>query len=114
VEHGIGPITEPVALGSIDRELAEEGKELFEVKCSACHKFSERYVGPALGGITTRRSPAYIMNMLLNPQEMIERHPAAKQLLAEFLTYMPNQGLDASQARQVLEYLRTREAQVAP
>jgi cytochrome c1 len=48
------------------------------------------------------------MNMILNPQEMVERHPVAKQLLAEHMTYMPNQGLTEEQARQVLEYLRTQ------
>ena len=43
---------------------------------------------------------------MLNPQEMIDRHPVVKQLLAEHLTFMPNQGLTQDQARQVLEYLR--------
>jgi hypothetical protein len=46
------------------------------------------------------------MNMILNPQEMVERHPVAKQLLAEHMTFMPNQGLTREDARLVLEYLR--------
>ncbi len=108
VEHGIGPVTTPMVLGPVDEELAEEGKEVFTEKCSACHKMGEKYVGPALGDVATRRSGAFIMNMILNPQEMVERHPAAKQLLAEHMTYMPNQGLTEEQARQVLEYLRTQ------
>jgi len=45
-------------------EMAEEGKTLFDAKCAACHKMDERYVGPALGGVTERRSPAYLMNMI--------------------------------------------------
>ena len=106
MEHGIGPVTEPVTLGAVDHEMAEAGEELFEQKCSACHKLKEKYVGPALGGVTERRSPAFIMNMILNPQGMVERHPVAKQLLAEHLTFMPNQGLSRDQARQVVEYLR--------
>lgn len=107
-EHGIGPITEPVTLGALDPAMAEAGKAVFEGKCGACHKMDEKYVGPALGEVTTRRSPAYIMNMILNPQEMVERHPVAKQLLAEHMSFMPNQGLTKDEARQVLEYLRTR------
>ena len=107
-EHGIGPITEPITLGAVNEELAEEGEEVFVTMCSACHKMAEKYVGPALGDVTTRRSPAYVMNMILNPQEMVERHPVAKQLLAEHMTFMPNQGLTQEQARQVLEYLRTQ------
>ena len=105
-EHGIGPITEVVALGAPDHELAEDGKELFDTKCSACHKLGERYVGPALGDVLARRSPAYVLNMMLNPQEMYEKHPIAKGLLAEYLSFMPNQGLTQEQARAVVEYLR--------
>jgi mono/diheme cytochrome c family protein len=109
VEHGIGPITEPVTLAATpDHAMAEAGEDVFEQKCSACHKMGEKYVGPALGEVTKRRSPAFIMNMILNPQEMVERHPVAKQLLAEHMTFMPNQGLTQDQARQVLEYLRSK------
>ncbi len=108
LEHGIGPVTEPVTLGPIDRGMAAAGQAVFEVKCSACHKMAERYVGPALGEITTQQSPAFILNMILNPQEMVERHPVGKALLAEYMTFMPNQGLTQDEARQVLEYLRTQ------
>jgi mono/diheme cytochrome c family protein len=108
-EHGIGPITAPVEVGATpDHEMAEEGKEVFQQKCGACHKMGEKYVGPALGEVTKRRTPAYIMNMILNPQEMVERHPVAKQLLAEHMTFMPNQGLTKDEAREVVEYLRTQ------
>ena len=105
-EHGIGPVTEPVTLGAFDHELAETGAELFATKCSACHKLGERYVGPALGEVLARRTPAYVLNMIQNPQEMYEKHPVAKQLLAEYMSFMPNQGLTPEQARAVVEYLR--------
>ena len=108
-ENGIGPITEEITLGPINEEQAEHGKAVFETKCSACHKMKERYVGPALGEVTVRRKPAFIMNQILNPQEMYTRHPVVKQLLAEFLTQMPNQGLTQEEALAVLEYLRTQE-----
>ena len=107
-ENGIGPITEEFTLGPINTEQAEHGRKVFETKCSACHKMKERYVGPALGEVTVRRKPAFIMNQILNPQEMYTRHPVIKQLLAEFLTQMPNQGLTQDEARAVLEYLRTQ------
>ena len=108
LEHGIGPVTEVVVLGPVDEGLAATGHEVFEAKCTACHKLGEKYVGPALGEVTTRRSPAYVMNMILNPMEMVERHPVAKQLLAEHMTFMANQGLTVEEARAVLEYLRTK------
>lgn len=108
-ENGIGPVTEAVEVAATpDHEMAEDGEEVFQQKCGACHKMGEKYVGPALGDVTKRRTPAYIMNMILNPQEMVERHPIAKQLLAEHMTFMPNQGLTREEAREVVEYLRTQ------
>jgi len=108
-ENGIGPVTEAVTVGATpDHEMAEQGEDVFEHKCGMCHKMGEKYVGPALGEVTKRRTPTYIMNMILNPQEMVERHPVAKQLLAEHMTFMPNQGLTQEEARKVVEYLRTQ------
>src|SRR5262245_54720102 len=107
VEHGIGPITAPVVLSqAVDKSMAKSGQDVFELKCSACHKMDERYVGPALGGVIGRRSPAFVMNMALNPQGMMEKHPVTKKLLAEYLTAMPNLNLSRDEARQVVEYLR--------
>jgi mono/diheme cytochrome c family protein len=37
LEHGIGPITEPVQLGPLDKTMAEAGEQIFTAKCSACH-----------------------------------------------------------------------------
>jgi cytochrome c len=109
VEHGIGPVTSPVALqASVDKTLASSGEQVFEQKCSACHKMTERYVGPALGDVTKRRSPAFVMNMALNPLGMVEKHPEAKKLLGEYFVAMPNQNISQDEARQVVEYLRTQ------
>jgi cytochrome c1 len=108
LDHGIGPVTTVVELGPLDRALADQGKAVFEAKCTACHKMGEKYVGPALGEVTTRRTPAFIMNMILNPNEMVDRHPVAKQLLAEAMTMMANQGVTVDEARAIVEYLRTQ------
>jgi len=108
LEHGIGPVTDAVVLGPLDQALADLGQTTFETKCSACHKMGEKYVGPALGEVTTRRSPTFIMNMILNPMEMVERHPVGKQLLAEHMTFMANQGATVEEARAIVEYLRTQ------
>lgn len=108
LEHGIGPVTTAVVLGPLDQGLADQGKAVFETKCSACHKMGEKYVGPELGEVTTRRSPTFIMNMILNPMEMVERHPVGKQLLAEHMTFMANQGATVEEARAIVEYLRSQ------
>jgi len=48
------------------------------------------------------------MNMVLNPQGMVEKHPVTKKLLGEFFVQMPNQQLTQDEARTVVEYLRTQ------
>jgi hypothetical protein len=73
----------------------------------------EKYVGPALGDVTSRRTPAFVMNMILNPQGMIEKHPAIKVMVQETMSFMANQNLTPDQARQVLEYLRTQSKTTA-
>ena len=109
-EHGVGPITAPVVLGAVDHEKVEEGKKFFDLHCGSCHKPNERYVGPALGGVVGRRTPEYVMNMMLAPDSMVARHPEAKKLFATFMLQMPNLQLTQDQARLVLEYLRTLPA----
>lgn len=107
LEHGIGPVTEVVEVGALDPALAGTGGEIFAVKCASCHKLGERYVGPALGDVTDRRSATYVMNMILNPKDMYERHPEGKALLAEYLAFMPDQDVSIDEARALLEYLRS-------
>lgn len=112
LEHGIGPIS-AFELGELDPEMAAKGQEVFEIKCSACHKVGERYIGPDMAGILDRRSPAYVMNMILNPEEMLQKHPEAKAMLAEYMTPMANQNLTEEEARAILEWLRTADSDQA-
>lgn len=104
---GVGPIKELKLDETINQQLADEGKVVFEQYCTACHKIDERFVGPPLKEITVRRSPEWIMNMILNPEVMVKEDPIAKQLLAEYLSPMANQNLTEQEARSILEYFRT-------
>lgn len=105
---GIGPISS-ITLGDVDQALVTEGEKVFKAKCTACHKISKKFVGPALKGITERRSPEWIMNMTLNPEEMIQKDPIAMQLLVEANgAPMANQNLTEEEARALLEYFRTK------
>lgn len=104
---GIGPV-KSLTLGPIDEAMAEEGRELFESLCTACHKTDKKFIGPSPKDILDRRSPEWVMNMILNPQEMVEKDPIAKQLLIEANgAPMANQSLTEEQARKILEYFRT-------
>lgn len=105
MENGIGPVKEEITIGEIDPELAKEGMRIFDMKCGACHKLDERYVGPPLGGVLNARTPTYVMNMILNPEEMLKKHPVAKSIGSQYPTRMTNQQLTREKARAVVEYL---------
>jgi mono/diheme cytochrome c family protein len=107
---GVGPVSSVDVGAGIDQALADQGKNIFEGKCAACHKLNERYVGPALSGVTERRKPEWIMNMILNPQEMVQKNDTAQALLATFMTQMPNQNLTQEEARAMLEYFRLADS----
>lgn len=106
---GIGPITTPVTLGSIDNALAESGSKVFAAKCVACHALDKKVVGPALSGVTKRRAPEWIMNQILDPAGMTANDPIAKDLLGKYIAQMANQNLTQDEARSILEYFRRND-----
>ncbi len=106
---GIGPIKSVTLNDKIDEKLAAKGKELYKANCTACHKIKKRYIGPALKGVTKIRSPEWIMNMIMNSKEMLEKDPVAKALIAEYHAPMAQQQLKEEEVRAILEYLRTKE-----
>jgi mono/diheme cytochrome c family protein len=107
-DKGVGPVTE-LKMETLNPELAASGKEVFHAKCSACHKLEEKFVGPALNGVSTRRQPEWIMNMILNPAEMTVKDPIAKDLLGQYMTQMSFQNVSQPEARQILEYFRKND-----
>lgn len=105
---GVGPITSVSLAAEIDQEMAKKGEEVYNQMCLACHKVDKKFIGPAPKGILERRSPEWVMNMILNPEVMVKEDPLAKALLGEFNgAPMANQSLTEEQARAVLEFFRT-------
>ena len=105
---GIGPVKEVTFAPEIDQEMAVKGEKIYEEKCTACHKPTERFIGPAQKGVLDRRNPVWVMNMILNPDQMVKEDPIAKKLLMEYNgSPMANQNLTEEEARAVLEYFRT-------
>lgn len=105
---GVGPISSLAFNDEIDRELAAKGEAKFNTICVTCHMVDQRMIGPAMKGIYERRSPEWVMNMILNPSEMLKEDPIAKALLEEYdNAIMLDQNLTEEEARAVAEYLRT-------
>lgn len=105
---GVGPFKDVTFSDEIDAELAAAGEGKFSAICTACHMAEQRMIGPALKGVYERRSPAWVMNMISNPDGMLKEDPIAKALLKEYNNaIMLNQNLTDDETRSVAEYLRT-------
>jgi mono/diheme cytochrome c family protein len=90
-----------------DESMAKAGERLFQTRgCSACHGFGKRISCPDLDGVTTRRTAKWIHTQILHPDAMTKQDPIARQLFAQFMLQMPNQGLSSTQADSVLEFLK--------
>lgn len=107
-EKGVGQIKNITLDSEIDMEMAAAGEALYKTNCTACHKLDKRFIGPSPRGIMERRSPEWIMNMILDPKLMTEQDRCAKDLLIEFNgAAMANQNLTVEETRSILEYFRT-------
>lgn len=105
---GVGPITSLELSSEIDQALVTKGEDVYKKMCTACHRAEKKFIGPAPKGILERRSPEWVMNMILNSEKMVKEDQLAKDLLMEFNgSPMANQNLTEEEARAVLEYFRT-------
>jgi cytochrome c551/c552 len=96
----------------LNAQWVTEGKAIYDLKCQACHKLTgDKLVGPGWLGVTKRRQPEWIMNMITNVDMMLEKDPAAQKLLEECLVRMPNQNLTKEEARKVLEFQRNNDGE---
>jgi cytochrome c len=109
---GIGQIKEVTLNTPLEQERLTRGKAVYEMKCSACHKLNDqRVVGPGWAGVTTRRKPEWIMNMVTNVDVMLDQDPEAQKLLELCLTRMPNQNVSVGDARDILEFMRQNDGE---
>ena len=111
IEHGVGPITTAVHLSAtVDKKMVQEGGEVFEQKCAACHKMAERYVGPALGDVIKRSGSHLRDEHGAEPAghggEPSRNEEAPRRVLRR---RCPTRTSRRAEARQVVEYLRTQK-----
>lgn len=105
--YGVGPIKSLDLPAEIDQTMVDAGKVVYEAKCTACHKVEKKFIGPSPKGIMERRTAAWVMNMILDPEGMVAEDPIARGLLMKFSAPMANQSLTEEEARSVVEYFRT-------
>lgn len=96
----------------LNKDWVAAGKANYELKCLACHKLTnEKLVGPGWAGVTKKREPVWIMNMITNVDMMLEKDPEAQKLLEQCLVRMPNQNLTQEDARKLIEFMRSNDGE---
>jgi mono/diheme cytochrome c family protein len=109
---GIGEVKNVTLNTPLEQDRIGRGKAIYEMKCQACHKLNDqRVVGPGWGGITTKRQPEWIMNMITNVDVMLDQDPEARKLLELCLMRMPNQNVSIGDARDILEFMRQNDGE---
>jgi cytochrome c5 len=96
----------------LNADWVASGKSIYELKCMPCHRLTEeKLVGPGWLGVTKRRTPTWILNMITNVDMMLESDPEAQKLLESCMVRMPNQNLMIEDARKVLEFQRSNDGE---
>lgn len=109
---GIGQVTSVTLENPLDQERIKRGKDIYEMKCLACHKLDDkRVVGPGWADITKKRKPEWIMNMITNVDVMLDEDEEAQKLLELCLMRMPNQNVSIGDARDILEFMRKNDGE---
>ncbi|MFT4176902.1 MAG: cytochrome c [Luteolibacter sp.] len=96
----------------LNQQWVTKGKAVYEMKCLACHKLTaDKLVGPGWAGVTKRREPVWIMNMITNVDMMLDTDPEAQKMLEECLVRMPDQNVSPQEARELLEFMRSNDGE---
>ena len=97
-------------------EAEEDGLEVFESYCTACHTIGGgKMVGPDLAGVTARREEGWLLRQIGDPDALLEENdPIALQLLEEADDVpMPQLDLSDEELTAVVAYLKSTEQQAS-
>lgn len=86
-----------------------DGKQLYTLRCAACHAPDKDGYGPALRGVTKRRSKEWIERMIRNGMELV--NSGDKEALALYekwgrKKHLNMEVLNAKQVAAIIDYLR--------
>lgn len=109
--HGTA-VSEVKLTNPLNADWVKTGKEIYDLKCQACHKLTDaKVVGPGWAGVTSRRKPDWIINMITNVDMMLATDEEAQKLLEQCLVRMPNQNITSDDARKIFEFMRSNDGE---
>ena len=103
---GPADLTVPAFVVGDDADDVARGKVTFDAKgCGGCHAFGSVLVGPDLTGLAERRTDTWIAKMILHPDVMTKKDPAARELFKKHMLQMPNQGVAEGEVGDLIAFL---------
>lgn len=103
--YGVGPV-EKLELETISDSLMKRGLHLFNEKCSQCHTMEFKNSGPDISDILAHREPEWIVNFLINKEEMLTRDSLALITRIKYEVDCGSTITTQQEAIEILEYLR--------
>lgn len=91
---------------------AQDGEALFKANCTSCHAVHDKVLGPALAGISQRRSEEWLIKWIRNSQAVIKSGDEyGIKIFNEYnKTIMPSFGLKDDEIKAMLAYIKAEES----
>jgi mono/diheme cytochrome c family protein len=104
------------ATGGADPAAIAAGDALFKANCAQCHAVNEKVVGPALGGITKRRSISWLIPWIKNSAKVIASGDeyAVKLYNENGKQQMPSFGLSDKEITSIIAWVGSQEGGTKP
>jgi cytochrome oxidase Cu insertion factor (SCO1/SenC/PrrC family)/cytochrome c2 len=107
-------VAPPIAASNTGFRLGTTpGQAMFAKLCAPCHTVGKGdRVGPDLAGVADRRDQTWLANFIRHPLDMIAiKDPVAVALAEKYKgAHMPNLGVTANDATDLIAYLKTETA----
>ena len=104
------------AAGGGDAAAIAAGDALFKGNCTQCHAINEQVVGPALSGITKRRTIAWLIPWIKNSSKVVAS--GDEYAVAIYNKYnkqqMPSFALSDKEITSIFAYITAEEGKAAP
>ncbi|MBK8705759.1 MAG: c-type cytochrome [Saprospiraceae bacterium] len=96
----------------VRRAMVAHGKTVYDQSCASCHALTgDRIKASGFSGITKRRKPEWIMNMITGVATKLETDAAKAAKLEQCPTRKADTRLNIVQARDFLEMLRMNDGE---
>ncbi|MCB9360868.1 MAG: c-type cytochrome [Flavobacteriales bacterium] len=99
-------LIDTLQLTVISDSLMQRGQRLFKDKCAQCHTMEFKNSGPDISDILANRKPEWVVNFLLNKEEMLQRDSIAIRTRVKYNEDCGTKITTKNEALEILEYLR--------